>query len=53
MADEPAAAERVLRRSYGLLKNLRGTGQLHPVIILLNASWESVRVSVDDGRVDS
>jgi hypothetical protein len=24
-----------------------------PAVWLLNASWESVRVSVDDGRVDS
>jgi tetratricopeptide (TPR) repeat protein len=35
MAGEPAAAERVLRRSHRELTELKGTGQLHPVIILL------------------
>jgi class 3 adenylate cyclase/tetratricopeptide (TPR) repeat protein len=35
MDDDPAAAERVLRRSYQVLKELQGTGQLLPVIILL------------------
>jgi class 3 adenylate cyclase/tetratricopeptide (TPR) repeat protein len=35
MADEPAAAERVLRRSRREVTHLQGTGQLHPVTILL------------------
>jgi class 3 adenylate cyclase/tetratricopeptide (TPR) repeat protein len=35
MAGEPAAAERVLRRSHQELTELKGIGQLHPVIILL------------------
>jgi hypothetical protein len=35
MAGEPAAAERVLRDSHRKLSDLKGTGQLPPVVILL------------------
>jgi tetratricopeptide (TPR) repeat protein len=35
LADEPAEAERVLRRGYQIVADLRGTGQLVSVIVLL------------------